>query len=111
MTPLGWSPFVTVKDNDGTGISALLAPEAKGVLVAVSDKDEIIVAMVTTSRPLGDILGQVVSAGGNALPTLLQSLGRGRSGPEQAEKQEGSAGKEESEEQAESEESGGESSE
>ncbi len=84
MSPLGWSPFVTVKDKDGTGISALLAPEAKGVFVAISDKDEMIVAMVTTGRPLGDIIGQVVSSGGNVIPAIIDSLGKGKPAPEEA---------------------------
>ena len=84
MSPLGWSPFITVKDKDGTGICAMLAPEAKGVFVAVNSKNEMVVALVTTGRPLGDIIGQVVGSGGNVIPAILDSLGKGKPAPEEA---------------------------
>ena len=81
MSPRGWSPFVTVKDEDGTGVLTMLAPEAKGVFFAVTGKDETIVGLVTTSKPMGELIGQVVSASGGAWPAIMSQIGKGKPAP------------------------------
>lgn len=70
LSPGGWLPLVTVRDKEDT-VLALLAPEAKGVFFAVNEGNEMTVGMVTTTKPLGDLLGQIVTAGGGALPAFL----------------------------------------
>jgi hypothetical protein len=81
MGARGWSPFIAVKDQDGTGVAALLAPEAKGVFLAVNNKSEMIVALITTSKPMGELIGQVASASGGAWPALISSMGKGKPAP------------------------------
>jgi len=81
MGSRGWTPLITVKDADGTGVATLLAPEAKGVFVAVNDKSEMVAALITTSKPIGELLGQIVSAGGSAWPALISSMGSGKPAP------------------------------
>jgi len=81
MSPRGWSPFVTVKDENGTGVLTMLAPEAKGVFFAVNNEDEAIVGLVTTSKPMGELIGQVVSASGGAWPAIMSQIGKGKPAP------------------------------
>lgn len=89
MGARGWSPFITVKDEDGTGVLALLAPEAKGVFFAVNDKSEIVTGLVTTTKPMGELIGQIVGASGGAWPALISSMGKHESAPKaQAAKEE-----------------------
>ena len=76
MSGQGWSPLATVVDKDGTAVVTMIAPEAKGVFFAVNDKSEVVAGLITTSKPIGDLLGQVVQAGGGSLPMLLQHMGR-----------------------------------
>ena len=54
----------------------MIAPSAKGVFAAVRpNQRELIVALITTSEPIGDLLAQVVRAGGgDILPKILQAL-------------------------------------
>ena len=78
----GWSPLVTVQDADGTTVCVMLAPEAKGIFFAVSGNNELLSGLVTTSKPLGDLIGQIIQSGGGSLPAILSQMGRrGPSGP------------------------------
>jgi hypothetical protein len=54
--------------------------------------------MVTTGRPLGDIIGQVVSSGGGAIPAILDSLGKRKPAPAKAAEQKDEQEKDEPEE-------------
>jgi hypothetical protein len=73
MTSRGWTPMVTVRAKDEARILVLLAPGAKGVFAAVLPTgDEMVVAMIATTKPLGDLLAEVVrAAGGPALQGML----------------------------------------
>ena len=54
---------------------SLLAPCAKGIFAAVRpNQRELIVALITTNEPIGDLLAQVVRAGGGDLiPKIVQA--------------------------------------
>jgi hypothetical protein len=73
MTARGWTPMVTIRAEDEARILVLLAPGGKGVFAAVLPKgDEMVVAMIATSKPLGDLVAEIVrSAGGPALQGVL----------------------------------------
>ena len=73
MTSRGWTPMVTIRAEDEARILVLLAPGGKGVFAAVLPKgDEMIVAMIATTKPLGDLVAEIVrSAGGPALQGML----------------------------------------
>jgi len=73
MTSRGWTPMVTLRAEGEAHIILLLAPGAKGVFAAVLPKgDEMIVAMIATTKPLGDLVAEVVrAAGGPALKSML----------------------------------------
>jgi len=81
MTPQGWTPLVTVRDKDKTAVLAMIAPEAKGVFFAVNDKKEMVAGLITTTRPIGDILGQLINASGGAMPMILSQLSRPKPTP------------------------------
>jgi hypothetical protein len=80
MGPLGWSPLITFKEQDGTAVTGMVAPEGKGVFFAVNDQSEIVAALVTTTKPIGDLLGQVIQAGGGAFPIFMRMRGAGMMG-------------------------------
>jgi len=73
MTSRGWIPMVTIRAEDDARILVLLAPGAKGVFAAVLPTgDEMVVAMVATTKPLGDLVAEIVrAAGGQALLGML----------------------------------------
>jgi hypothetical protein len=74
MSERGWSPLASVRTNTGQNILLLMAPGAKGVFACVRpNESELIVAMATTKEPIGDLLAQIVKAGGGALPQILQA--------------------------------------
>lgn len=73
MTSRGWTPMVTLRAEGDAHILLLLAPGGKGVFAAVLPKgDEMIVAMISTTKPLGDLVAEIVrTAGGPALQGML----------------------------------------
>ena len=75
MADRGWSPLATVRTDGGQNILVMIAPSAKGIFAAIRpNQRELIVALVTTNEPIGDLLAQVVRAGGgDILPKILQA--------------------------------------
>jgi hypothetical protein len=73
MIARGWSALATTRAITGQDAAVYLAPGGKGVfVVARPNGEELIVALVTTHQPIGDLLGQIVRAGGTkALPMIL----------------------------------------
>lgn len=78
LSPFGWSPLLTVRDQGNTTVSIMLAREAKGLFFAVNGKNEMVVGLVTTTKPLGELLGQIASAGGGSLPAILSLRSMGQ---------------------------------
>ncbi|GEM_PF-2281798 len=64
MTSRGWTPMIRVRSKGEERVLVLVAPGGKGVFVNVVESNEMVVAMVATTEPLGDLLAQVVRAGG-----------------------------------------------
>lgn len=85
MSARGWTQLASVQTGKGENILAMLAPGGKGVFVAVRPNNtELIVALMTTREPIGDLLAQVVRAGGGqVLPKMLASKAHGAA-PSQA---------------------------
>lgn len=81
MGPQGWSPLITVRDKDKTAVLLMTAPEAKGVFFAVNDKKELVSGLITTTKPIGEILGQLINASGGAIPMILSQLTRPKPAP------------------------------
>ena len=79
MVARGWTMLATTRAITGQEAAAYVAPGGKGIFVAVRPNgQELIVALVTTREPIGDLLGQIVRAGGaKALPMLLAADRRG----------------------------------
>ena len=75
MTNRGWSRLATVRTDGGQNILVMIAPSAKGIFAAIRpNQRELVVALVTTNEPIGDLLAQVVRAGGSdILPKILQA--------------------------------------
>jgi len=73
MTSRGWTPVVTIRAEDEARILVLLAPGGKGVFGAVLPSgDEMGVAMIATTKPLGDLVAEIGrAAGGPALQGML----------------------------------------
>jgi len=86
MAPRGWWPLMTVRAEAGVTVTTMLAPEGKGLFLAVNEKSNMVVGLVTTSRPIGDLIGQVVRASGRVLPTLIMQRGRAPKAPVAQEK-------------------------
>jgi hypothetical protein len=84
MTNRGWSPLATVRTDNGQNVLVMIAPSAKGIFASIRpNQRELIVALVTTSEPIGDLLAQVVRArGGDILPKILQASARKATQPE-----------------------------
>jgi len=74
MSPLGWSPLVTVKAKDAPAVVAMVAPEGKGVFFAVNEKAEIVAGLVTTTKPIGELIGQVIHASGGSWPMVFSHM-------------------------------------
>jgi len=81
MTGQGWSPLMTVKAENAQRITVMLAPEAKGLFLMVQQKEELVVGMVTTSQPIGQLIGQIVRAGGGVLPAIIATRAEHPSAP------------------------------
>ncbi len=78
MTARGWTPMLTVRTDGGENIAVLLAPGGKGLFGVIRPgDDELIVGLITTREPLGDLLAQIVRAGGSeVLPKFLAARAR-----------------------------------
>jgi hypothetical protein len=37
---------------------------------------EVVVGLITTTKPLGDLIGQIAAASGGAIPSIISSMGR-----------------------------------
>jgi hypothetical protein len=96
MSPRGWTQLATVRTGKGENILAMLAPGGKGMFIAVRPNGrELIVALITTREPIGDLLAQVARAGGGqVLPKFFAA---------QADQPEPSAGCDETQEPEETE--------
>lgn len=85
MTGRGWVPMATVRADRGQRVLVLVAPGGKGVFAMIHPKPEqLVVGLVTTARPVGDMLGDIVRAGGGQLPQILMARGRPHHAEEQA---------------------------
>ena len=82
MTPLGWSPLMTVRDKDKTAVVLMIAPEAKGVFFAVNDQKQMVSGIIATTKPIGELLGQVINAGSGAWPMIMSQLNAPRRTPQ-----------------------------
>jgi hypothetical protein len=62
MIRQGWQSLLTVKAEGEGMLLSYIAPEGKGVFGVMQERQggEIIVLMVTASKPLGDLVGQVI---------------------------------------------------
>ena len=87
MTARGWTPMLTVRADGGENIAVLLAPGGKGLFGVIRpDDDQLIVGLITTREPLGDLLAQIVRAGGSeVLPKFLAARARASEPSPQAE--------------------------
>jgi hypothetical protein len=86
MLPRGWVPMVTVRPGSRQeGLLLLLAPGGKGVFGALRPNSrELVVGMVAANRPIGELLGELVRAGGQLAPRLLESFSVRRPVPERS---------------------------
>lgn len=78
ITPRAWSSMVTVRAENNANIAVYLAPGGKGIFAAIRPNNtELVVALVTTREPLGNLLAEIVRNGGNeALPAILAAAHR-----------------------------------
>jgi hypothetical protein len=88
MGPRGWSPLATVQDEENqNAIVFMLAPNEKGLFVALGSTDEILTGLVTTSKPLGELLARIFHTAEGADPMdqlvgfVTQAAGRPRANP------------------------------
>jgi hypothetical protein len=81
MTERGWMQLVKVRSESGENIAAFVAPGGKGVFAAIRpNARELVVALVTTRRPVGELLGQIVrSGGGHVIAGILGARARAAS--------------------------------
>jgi len=90
MTSRGWIPMATVRTERGQRVLALVAPGGKGVFAMIRPKaEQLVVGLATTARPVGDMLGEIVRAGGGHLPQILMARGGPHHAEEQAAAEEG----------------------
>jgi len=84
MTSRGWTPMVTIRADSGERILVLLAPGGKGLFAAIiPGHNEIVVGIITTTEPLGELLAQIIRAGGSeALQGILIHPHRAHPAPE-----------------------------
>ena len=84
MTGRGWTPMATVRAERGQRVLVLVAPGGKGVFAMIRPKaEQLVVGLATTARPVGDMLGEIVRAGGGQLPQILMQHAASQKAPEQ----------------------------
>ena len=78
IAPRGWISMVTVHAETGENVAVYLAPGGKGLFGVVRPNgSELVVFLVTTTEPLGNLLAEIVRTGGSeALPMLLAATSR-----------------------------------
>jgi hypothetical protein len=79
MLGRGWVPLMTVRGQGMPAIASMMAPEGKGVFLAAylsPGDDTIAVALITTTKPIGDLLGQLASAGQGVMPHIMAMMQR-----------------------------------
>ncbi len=83
MTSRGWTPMISVRSKGEERVLVLVAPGGKGVFVNVVERNEMVVAMVATTEPLGDLLAQVIRAGGgHVLQGIMAHAAQQKPAPE-----------------------------
>ncbi len=90
MAPRGWTRLATIRTDSGENILAMVAPGGKGLFAAIRpDENELVVALVTTRQPIGDLLAQLVRAGGSGVvPKFLAARASQPASETQCEKAE-----------------------
>ena len=85
MGPRGWSPLATIQDEEeGSAALLMLAPGGKGMFLGLSNNEEILTGLVTTSKPLGELIAKVFHSGEGSDPMddlvglVTERLGRPR---------------------------------
>jgi hypothetical protein len=83
----GWTPLVTVQSDkeDNSVVMVMLGPAGKGLLGAVHDDNDIVIAMLITEKPLGELIGMLTKGGsvGELIGPLVGPLAGvfGKAGP------------------------------
>jgi hypothetical protein len=78
FTRQGWSSMVSARFEQNGAFILMLAPEGKGLFGLFIDHNQAGCALVTTDKPIGDMLGQIIRAGAPAVSQLRQmALHRG----------------------------------
>jgi hypothetical protein len=90
MAPRGWTRLATIRTGSGENILAMVAPGGKGIFAAIRpNEDELVVALLTTRQPIGDLLAQLVRASGSeVVPKFLAARASQPAPDTQCEKQE-----------------------
>ena len=81
MTSRGWTPMISVRAKGEERVLVLVAPGGKGVFANVVKHNEMVVAMVATTEPLGDLLAEVVRAGGGLVLQKIMMARAAQPGP------------------------------
>jgi hypothetical protein len=82
MQGRGWTPLITVRGQGMPAVATLVAPQGKGLFAAVSPGgNQVIVAVLTMTRPIGELVGQLAEAGQSAMPQLMAMMNHPRPTP------------------------------
>jgi hypothetical protein len=77
LAPRGWTPLMTVQTDkeDNTVVMLMLGPAGKGLLGAVHDDNDIVIGMLTTEKPLGELIGMLMKAGSPSMEAVMNMGG------------------------------------
>ena len=80
MRARGWVPLASVRGQGAPAIQVMLGPGGKGLFGMVFEHSELVVALIATNRPLGEVLGEVVRVAGGNVPAALMAARMGAAG-------------------------------
>jgi hypothetical protein len=73
MASRGWTPLLSVRGNQGESVLAMVAGGGRGLFFMVNEKSDLLTGLVTTTRPIGELIGQVIRASGGAIPAIMSA--------------------------------------
>jgi len=82
LTPGGWASLFTLTAKDKGAVLIMLSDDSKQLFFTINGGDNIIDGIVTTNRPMGELIAKVIQGAGPSIDAIMKMVGSGMMMPQ-----------------------------